>query len=212
MSLADWKEREKAQRRNDIVDAAERLFFTKSYHQVSMDDIAGALMLSKPMIYVHFRTKESLFFAVALRGARLLADAYQDIRDSGPGSQRKLLAMGEEFFAFSQKHPDYYRMIDFARSGALDTASSPEGQAFAEAMDETIVLMSDAIKEGMDEGSFRRDMDPLEIAIYLVTSSESLLKLRPGLKAKLAARGISYEQYIGHAMSLIRSGPGEIRD
>jgi AcrR family transcriptional regulator len=43
MSVAERKEREKQQRRNDIIDAAEKRFFEKGFDGVSMDEIARDL-------------------------------------------------------------------------------------------------------------------------------------------------------------------------
>jgi len=43
VSIAERKEREKEQRRNDITNAAEKLFFSRGYDSVSMDEIATPL-------------------------------------------------------------------------------------------------------------------------------------------------------------------------
>ena len=51
MSLIDRKEREKEQRRNDIINAAEKLFFSKGYDNASMNDIANEVELSKATLY-----------------------------------------------------------------------------------------------------------------------------------------------------------------
>ncbi|MCC7557829.1 MAG: TetR/AcrR family transcriptional regulator, partial [Methanobacteriaceae archaeon] len=40
MSIVERREREKKKRKNDIINAAERLFFSKGYDNVSMNDIA----------------------------------------------------------------------------------------------------------------------------------------------------------------------------
>jgi TetR/AcrR family transcriptional regulator len=41
VTLADRKEREKEQRRSDIINAAEKLFFSRGCDNVSMNDIAS---------------------------------------------------------------------------------------------------------------------------------------------------------------------------
>ena len=40
MGIADRRQREKEQRKTGIIDAAECLFFSRSYENVSMEDIA----------------------------------------------------------------------------------------------------------------------------------------------------------------------------
>ena len=47
MSLAKWKEREREQRQNDIIDAARKLFADKDFDEVSMDEIAREVGLGK---------------------------------------------------------------------------------------------------------------------------------------------------------------------
>ena len=76
MSMVNWKEREKEQRRNDIVDAAEKLFFEMDYGGVSMDEIARKIGLGKGTLYLYFKNKESLFYAVALRGMHILNEMH----------------------------------------------------------------------------------------------------------------------------------------
>ena len=53
MSIANWKEREKEQRRNDILDVAEKLFFSKGYDNVSMSGIAKKVGLGKATLYIY---------------------------------------------------------------------------------------------------------------------------------------------------------------
>ena len=47
MSLAKWKEREKEQRRNDIIDAARKLLAYRDIDEVSMNEIAKEVGLGK---------------------------------------------------------------------------------------------------------------------------------------------------------------------
>ncbi len=73
MSLAKWKEREKEQRRNDIIDAARKLLAYKDFDEISMNEIAKEVGLGKSTLYLYFKNKESLYFAIVLRGIRIWA-------------------------------------------------------------------------------------------------------------------------------------------
>lgn len=61
MSVVSRRQREKEQRRKDIIAAAEKLFFKKGYDNVSMNDIAKEVELSKATLYLYFDNKEALF-------------------------------------------------------------------------------------------------------------------------------------------------------
>jgi len=45
MSLVNWKEKEKKQRRHDIIDTARKLFFDTDYDSFLMTDMANEMLL-----------------------------------------------------------------------------------------------------------------------------------------------------------------------
>jgi AcrR family transcriptional regulator len=71
MSL-ERKKMKRKQKREEIISTAEKLFFSKGYDDVSMNDIAKDVGMSKATLYLYFDNKDSLFFAVVLRGAEIM--------------------------------------------------------------------------------------------------------------------------------------------
>ena len=61
MGTSERKEREKLQRRQEIIDSAEKVFFSKGFGNTTMDDIASEAELSKGTLYLYFKSKEELF-------------------------------------------------------------------------------------------------------------------------------------------------------
>ena len=55
--------------RDQIVEAADRLFYRQGYEHTSFSDIAGAVQISRGNFYYHFKTKDEILDAVI--GARL---------------------------------------------------------------------------------------------------------------------------------------------
>jgi TetR/AcrR family transcriptional regulator, cholesterol catabolism regulator len=53
------------QRREQILSAAGEVFYEKSYHAASMDDIAKRAGMLKPAVYYYFSSKEDLLFELA---------------------------------------------------------------------------------------------------------------------------------------------------
>lgn len=49
------------QRRLQLLDAALERFARKGYHDTSMDEIAEAAGVTKPVLYHHFASKTDLF-------------------------------------------------------------------------------------------------------------------------------------------------------
>ncbi|MGI8802256.1 MAG: TetR/AcrR family transcriptional regulator [Solirubrobacteraceae bacterium] len=61
-------------REREMLEVAGQLFGERGYHNVSMDEIAQAAGVSKPMVYAYFESKEGLFLAcVELATTELVA-------------------------------------------------------------------------------------------------------------------------------------------
>ena len=58
------KEEEYAARRNEILDVAQRLVYTKGYEQMSIQDILNELEISKGAFYHYFDSKQALLVAL----------------------------------------------------------------------------------------------------------------------------------------------------
>src|SRR5271163_2212363 len=53
--------------RDEILQAASKLFAVRGFHETSMAEVARAAKVSKALIFWHFKTKEELFMAVLNR-------------------------------------------------------------------------------------------------------------------------------------------------
>jgi len=60
-AILERKNREKDQRIQTILKAAEKLFFSKGYLKTTMDEIALEAQISKPTVYQYFTTKDELY-------------------------------------------------------------------------------------------------------------------------------------------------------
>ena len=50
-----------AQRRTQLLDTAVHVFAERGYHAASMNDVAEAAGVTKPVLYQHFSSKRDLF-------------------------------------------------------------------------------------------------------------------------------------------------------
>ena len=55
-------------KRAQILDAAEKLFKNKRYHEMTLDLVAKEAKVGKGTIYLYFKDKDDLVFQLALRG------------------------------------------------------------------------------------------------------------------------------------------------
>ena len=111
MSIIARKELEKEQRRKDILDAAEKLFFSKGYDNVSLNEIAKEVKLGRSTLYLYFENKEELFFAIVLRGAQILHRIVLRESKKAKTSYEKLAAFRDAYYEFSKEYHEFSTKI-----------------------------------------------------------------------------------------------------
>jgi AcrR family transcriptional regulator len=107
-TLSKLKQQERETRKNLILDAAERVFSTKPYDSVSMQEIANEAGLAKSSIYTYFPTQEALFVEAAMRDADIL---FKDL-ESILGEKKKpdLGKIIDAFLDFFANRDAFFRM------------------------------------------------------------------------------------------------------
>ena len=81
-----------AQRREEIVNACEQLYQTKSFKEINLKDIGEATSFSRPTIYNYFHTKEEIFLALYAREYQKWNDELESILNSDQNYNRKQIA------------------------------------------------------------------------------------------------------------------------
>jgi TetR/AcrR family transcriptional regulator len=202
MAISDRRQREKEQRKTEIIDAAERLFFSRRYEDVSMDDIARSVELNKATIYLYFENKDALFAAIVLRGIRILEGKFTAcMKKKVPGIARVAL-MGQAYYRFSQEYPEYLRLIHFYGSERF-SKENPCTAEIGKGYGTCRLILRDAIRDGIDDGTIRDDLDPFLASMYLMISFMGILSMEDKWKLVIAAEGFSYEQYTGEFFRFI---------
>ncbi|MFJ1591048.1 TetR/AcrR family transcriptional regulator [Kitasatospora albolonga] len=90
------------ERRQQLIGVALDLFSRRSPEDVSIDEIAAAAGISRPLVYHYFPGKQSLYEAALRRAADELADRFLEPPE-GPLGARLLRVMGR-FFDFVDEH------------------------------------------------------------------------------------------------------------
>lgn len=90
------------ERRQQLIDVALELFGHRSPEEVSIDEIAAAAGISRPLVYHYFPGKQSLYEAALRQAADELASRFVEPRE-GPFGTRLLRVTGR-FFDFVEEH------------------------------------------------------------------------------------------------------------
>jgi len=194
MGIADRRQREKEQRKTEIIDAAERLFFSRSYEDVSMEDIAREVELNKATIYLYFKNKETLFATIVLRGIQILKEKYMECMEKQVPGIVKVALMGQAYYQYAQEYPDYLQMIHFYGSERF-SKENPCTAEIGKGYGTCRLILRDAIQEGIDDGTIWADLDPFLTSMYLMISFMGILSMENKWKLVIEAEGFSYEQF-----------------
>jgi AcrR family transcriptional regulator len=88
------------ERMEQTLEVARGLFGAKGYSAVTMDEVAAAVGVTKPLLYNYFGNKESLYIACMERaGDALSATIATAVAETG-SPEEALRAGGQAFFAF----------------------------------------------------------------------------------------------------------------
>ncbi|REE28305.1 TetR/AcrR family transcriptional regulator [Methanothermobacter thermautotrophicus] len=189
------RERERERRREQIIRAAEKAFFARGYDRVTMDEIAEEAEVNKALLYYYFKNKESLFFAVNLYGVRILHSMYRRCLKLDTDGYGKVRAMVEALYSFSKEHPDYFRIYCYSGTERFELSESEDAREIVDLRTGMWRLMVEAIMEGMNDGSIRSDLDPVELSIYIHTLAINALNLDFTSRMVLEARNISRDRF-----------------
>lgn len=166
------KVKEKEIRRNDIIDAAEKVIFAKGYDLATMDDIAKEAEFSKRTVYIYFNSKEQLYFEIMVRGYKLLVEmieaALADGKEMSAIDRVKLI--GIILYQFNTEYPDYFDAIMCYENGEKDFVNGIPDQSREEcyALGEKIFgYLASALEDGVEEGVIRDELDTVNTAIIL---------------------------------------------
>ena len=157
-----------------MLDAAVVEFARHGYRAASMDAIAEAAGVSKPLVYQYLNSKEDVFTACIEREAAALGAAVFVGTRKGPASPDELLWSGLcAFFAHTAANPYGWTMLHQHARGEEE----PFNTAYARMRTDVVELVTELIGRaaqdaGCDEELVGRDVSGLAHA--LVGSAESL--------------------------------------
>ena len=189
MSIEERQREEKEQRRRTIVDAAETVLAEKGRDDMTMADIADEARLSRSLLYVYFEDMDDIVLAVTHRGFESMRKRFESAVARHDKGLNQIGAIGREYVEFSREEPTYFTLVAQFESRPADpeTASERMRKCLVEA-DRGLETMSEAIQNGIDDGSIRPDLDPTQTALTLWGSTHGLIQLAANKQAGLEQR------------------------
>ncbi|GAB3503105.1 TetR/AcrR family transcriptional regulator [Spirosoma knui] len=149
MGIAERKEREREEMRKLILDAAQKLFIANGFEKVSIRTIADAIEYSPATIYLYYKDKNELLYALHQRGFAKMVEEFQPLLALADPFE-KLVEMGRSYIRFAVQNPELFDLmfIMTAPMDKLDKEDWVEG-------DQAFGLLMQVVQECMDAGIFQ---------------------------------------------------------
>ena len=108
----DVKKKQKKVKRikNVILNGAEKLFDIHPYEEISMNDIANEIALSRATLYNYFDKKEDIYHGILAKIFDDISDKYVLKLKTAQSEEEKHLLMARIILKKIRKHPLFYRI------------------------------------------------------------------------------------------------------
>ena len=175
MGRGNKKDAVAALHREQIMKAAEKLFFEKGYAGTSIDDISKESEYSRRTIYVYYESKEDILHHIIEKG---LEELKQDIEDA--------ICTGDDFISvykgicmamskYQSAYPHSEDRVNHADSRNLDLDNiSDTVKHILRLGTEINTLLAAFIEEGKESGVVRKDVVPM-LTVYVLWSGITAL-------------------------------------
>jgi len=161
------KEREFFVHRQEILQAAEKVFAAKGFFQTTMSEIAQAAEFGTGTLYKFFKSKEDLYFT-------LIDEKVGEVNrlvSSELVKKRPVLVRIREGLRlqleFIEGNKDFFRIYTSERSRFEWTVKDELGKGIHRKMVTYIRLLARVMKQGVAQGIFK-PLDPMDLAHALV--------------------------------------------
>jgi AcrR family transcriptional regulator len=203
--IAQRRVEEKERRRAEILDAAEALYAKEGWDLVTVDQVARGARLSRALVYVYFKDKEDILFAIGERAMCLLRDRFMAAAAGQKLGAEKIEAIGRAYMSYAFEFPHYFDFCSkfHARSGAPEPGS--HDLACRAAGDEAIGVVVQAIECGIADGSVRPTIgEPIMLAVTLWSFTHGLAQLAMAKGSDMARFGIGVSELSDYGFGLLR--------
>ncbi len=161
----------KEARRDQILKSAERVFSEKGFLNSTISDVAKETGVSDTTIYEYFSSKEELLFSIPNDGIEQSKQMLNSHLGYIRGTNNKLRGIIYHIFKFYQDNPDF---------ASISLMTLKTNRKFMETdtykgLIEFYRLTLEVLKEGIETGELRSDLNPYFIRSVILGSAEFII-------------------------------------
>jgi AcrR family transcriptional regulator len=177
MGSLERREREKEERRGQILDAARDVLLQKGLSGTTMAAIARLAELSVGSLYVYFRSKEEVFAALQEEGLAILDGMIRNAAAGGASTEERLTNIAGAYLEFCIGRSDYFDIINYFLTSPSVVFPDHLKARIDDIGGRVLGVVSDVIARGAGEGDIHHPA-PHECAIAFWGLLHGLLQFR----------------------------------
>jgi TetR/AcrR family fatty acid metabolism transcriptional regulator len=157
----------KPDKRQRIMQAAEKLFRARQFHELTLDDIAREADVGKGTLYLYFTDKNDLFFQTAVAGYDEMCELLRQNLVADAPFREDLLRACQTITSFFKARRPLFRMFQTEGDRVLGETASLR-KRWQQRREKLVAALAAVIVHGVSTGEVRSDLPAEVLAQYLL--------------------------------------------
>jgi len=158
-------------KRRAILEAAIRVFAREGYHATRVADIADEAGVAYGLVYHYFRSKEAVMTELFTERWSLLLQAGDELVAEQIPPRDKLYGIARFIIDSYRYDPELMKVIIIEVTRAANSFGRTHLPQIRQAYDQVARI----VREGQEQGTFRREIDPEFVGMWFYGAIEQLL-------------------------------------
>ncbi len=188
----------RAQTREDLLDAAARVFARRGFHGASVEAVSEEAGFSTGAVYSNFASKEELFLSLYEERIRRRRRELREVVEQSGGGRAGLASASASVGEVFQRERDWFLLyFEFSLHAARNPAFARRFRALRE---EGLTELANGLTEGLKHAGVKSPIGPRELA-------QAVRALSYGLALdRLVDRGSAPDPLLGQVLELVFRG------
>lgn len=211
------KQKRKHLKRERIVSIAMEFLGEHDLDELTLQQIADELGLTKNALYHYFNSKQAIIVAVATKLYEILVDKFESCRKKGEPGMRTVKKMGGAFWEMAREYPyfhDVFLAIELTQplQGTKNPDKAPvlhDGMGMKKLMGSQqrfVTMWQQSVQEGINDGSIRHDLPASMIALLLGMMTRGVIAELDHAGFVLEQLGVEPEEMFSIALDILERG------
>jgi TetR/AcrR family transcriptional regulator, fatty acid metabolism regulator protein len=158
-----------ADKRQQLLDAAVRVFAREGFHTSRVGDIAEQAGVAHGLLYHYFRSKDEVLATIFRENWRQLLERFHQVEASPEPAAEQLRGVAKILLRTWRNDPDLVRVM------VREVARSPHLQGQVEEIREAFATIQRIVERGQERGELRPELDPRLVSWIFYGALEELL-------------------------------------